>query len=93
MSNKTKTLPPVRVNEALHNAVLAVAVAQDVSVGQVIRLALLDYCLPKHEQVSIPVVGELSSDMNWDDLALEFRAVKKEFQDQVEALALSVEEE
>lgn len=93
MPRKTKVLPTVRINEALHEAVLAVAVAQDVSIGEVVRLALTDYCLPKQDQVSIPIVGELSANMNWDDPAIEFTKIKKEFQGQVEALALSVEGE
>lgn len=88
MPKKTKVLPVVRVDEALHNAVLAVSIAQDVSIGEVVRLALLDYCIPKQEQVTVPIVGELSANMNWDDLTTEFKKAKKEFQSQVEALAL-----
>lgn len=93
MPRKTKVLPTVRLSEVLHDAVLAVAIAQDVSIGEVVRLALMDYCMPKLDQVTVPIVGELSANMNWDDLTTEFKKAKKEFQSQAEALALAIEGE
>lgn len=90
MPKKIKTLPPIRVSEGLHNAVQAVAVAQDVAIAEVVRLALLDYCMPKVRPV-VPIIGELSADMNWENLAMEFKRAKAEFQDQVAALVLAGE--
>lgn len=92
MPRKTKVLPTVRLSEVLHDAVLAVAIAQDVSIGEVVRLALMDYCIPKRDQVTVPIVGELSANTNWDDLAIKSKRVKKEFQSQVTTLTLEREE-
>lgn len=92
MPNKIKALPNTRVSEDLYNAVQTVAITQDVPMSEVIRLALLDYCLPKNRPV-VPIVGELRPDMNWDELGREFKRAKKELQSQVEALVLAGEGE
>ncbi len=92
MPNKTKSLPATRVSEALYEAVQTVAIAQDVPMSEVIRLALLDYCMPKFRPV-VPIIGALHPDMDWDQLGLEFKKAKKEFQSQVEALVLAGEGE
>lgn len=55
----THRLPQPRVSEKLFHLVHKVAVAQELDVADVIRLALEDYCAPNPEIVSVPVVGEI----------------------------------
>lgn len=57
MPKKTKSFPSVRTEETLYNVVQQVAEKQEISVAEVIRLALIDYCIPKR---GIPVMGTIS---------------------------------
>lgn len=55
----THRLPQPRVSEKLFHLVNKVAVAQELDIADVIRLALEDYCSPNPEIVSVPLVGRI----------------------------------
>lgn len=65
MPNKTKTIPPTRVNEQLYELVQKVARANELTLAEVVRLALEDYCAPciglrPMPSVIVPIVGTIS---------------------------------
>jgi hypothetical protein len=55
----THRLPQPRVSEKLFHLVHKVAVAQELDVADVIRLALEDYCAPNPKTVNVQVVGKI----------------------------------
>jgi hypothetical protein len=55
----TQRLAEVRVSQELFNKVHQVAMAQELDIADVQRLALEDYCSPPENAVRIPIAGEI----------------------------------
>lgn len=72
MANKTKTIPPTRVDEKLYQLVQQVARANELTLAEVVRLALEDYCAPgvwvsSTPSVTVPIVGTISQEgIKWN---------------------------